>query len=103
MLQPAATEARNIRWWCWSIAAPASASRNCRWTIQDHDRGLIAGEVTFGKGLVQTVYPSQKIPAWPNHRQVLHSQRTLIQRDYSNSLSMTILQSEGKTITLTTK
>jgi carboxyl-terminal processing protease len=25
--------------------------------IQDHDRGLIVGETTFGKGLVQTVYP----------------------------------------------
>jgi len=35
----------------------ASAAEIVAGTVQDHDRGLLVGETTFGKGVVQTIYP----------------------------------------------
>src|SRR5467141_3574936 len=63
----------------------ASAAEIVAGAIQDHDRGLIAGEVTFGKGLVQTVYPLAENTglALTTAKYYTPSGR-LIQRDYSN-------------------
>ena len=63
----------------------ASAAEIVAGAIQDHDRGLIVGEVTFGKGLVQTVYPLIESTglALTTARYYTPSGR-LIQRDYSN-------------------
>jgi len=63
----------------------ASAAEILAGAIQDHDRGLIVGETTFGKGLVQTVYPLDENTglALTTAKYYTPSGR-LIQRDYSN-------------------
>lgn len=63
----------------------ASAAEIVSGAIQDHDRGLIVGETTFGKGLVQTVYPLAENTglALTTAKYYTPSGR-LIQRDYSN-------------------
>ncbi|MBK9170738.1 MAG: hypothetical protein IPM24_25215 [Bryobacterales bacterium] len=59
--------------------------------LQDHDRGWILGEDTFGKGWVQTVYPLLRIRA--GRPPTLHAERPVwIQRDYSNTSLLRLLQ-----------
>jgi carboxyl-terminal processing protease len=66
----------------------ASASEIVSGAIQDHDRGLIVGETTFGKGLVQSVYTLRN-QAGVDAGLLLTTQKwytpsgRLIQRDYS--------------------
>ena len=63
----------------------ASAAEIVSGAIQDHDRGLIVGETTFGKGLVQTVYPlSENTGLALTTAHYYTPSGRLIQRDYSN-------------------
>src|SRR6201993_989031 len=63
----------------------ASAAEIVSGAIQDHDRGLVVGETTFGKGLVQTVQPLSENTglALTTARYYTPSGR-LIQRDYKS-------------------
>lgn len=63
----------------------ASASEIVSGALQDHDRAWILGDNTFGKGLVQTVYPLLENTglALTTAKYYTPSGR-LIQRDYSN-------------------
>jgi carboxyl-terminal processing protease len=63
----------------------ASAAEIVAGAIQDHDRGLILGETTFGKGLVQTVYQlSEKTGLALTTAKYYTPSGRLIQRDYAN-------------------
>jgi carboxyl-terminal processing protease len=66
----------------------ASASEIVAGALQDHDRALIVGETSFGKGLVQSVYPLDNDTgmALTTAKYYTPSNR-LIQRDYSGSMT----------------
>jgi carboxyl-terminal processing protease len=73
----------------------ASASEIVAGAIQDHDRGLIVGKTTWGKGLVQTVYPlSQDAALALTTARYYTPSGRLIQRDY-NSLEDYLIHDEG--------
>jgi carboxyl-terminal processing protease len=63
----------------------ASAAEIVAGALQDHDRALILGEQTFGKGLVQTVYPlAENTGLALTTAHFYTPSGRLIQRDYAN-------------------
>ncbi len=63
----------------------ASAAEIVAGAMQDHDRALVMGQKTFGKGLVQTVYPlSENTGLALTTAHFYTPSGRLIQRDYSN-------------------
>jgi carboxyl-terminal processing protease len=63
----------------------ASAAEIVTGALQDHDRAWILGEPTFGKGLVQTVFPlSENTGLALTTAHYYTPSGRLIQRDYSN-------------------
>jgi len=63
----------------------ASAAEIVSGALQDHDRAWILGEPTFGKGLVQTVFPlSENTGLALTTAHYYTPSGRLIQRDYSN-------------------
>jgi carboxyl-terminal processing protease len=63
----------------------ASAAEIVAGALQDHDRAWILGQKTFGKGLVQTVYPlSENTGLALTTAHYYTPSGRLIQRDYSN-------------------
>ncbi len=64
----------------------ASAAEIVSGALQDHDRAWILGETTFGKGLVQTVYPlSENTGLALTTAHFYTPSGRLIQRDYSQT------------------
>src|SRR5213079_402290 len=62
----------------------ASASEIVAGALQDHDRAVIVGQTSFGKGLVQSVYPLSKNAGLALTTQKWYTPSgRLIQRDYS--------------------
>ena len=63
----------------------ASAAEIVSGALQDHDRAWILGETTFGKGLVQTVYPlAENTGLALTTAHFYTPSGRLIQRDYTN-------------------
>lgn len=62
----------------------ASAAEIVAGTVQDHDRGLVIGETSFGKGVVQTIYPLRDSALALTTAKYYTPSGRCIQRDYDS-------------------
>ena len=75
----------------------ASAAEIVSGALQDHDRAWILGENTFGKGLVQTVYPlAENTGLALTTAHFYTPSGRLIQRDYSQHVVLRLLLPQGR-------
>ncbi len=76
----------------------ASASEIVSGAIQDHDRGVIMGTRTFGKGLVQSVIPLQEGEALKitTAHYYIASGRNIQKEDYLDRPESVVLRPEGE-------
>lgn len=76
----------------------ASAAEIVAGTVQDHDRGLVLGDVTFGKGLVQTVYTVRDAGLALTTARYYTSSGRCIQRDYESFFDYVNHRGNGKAV-----
>ena len=62
----------------------ASAAEIVAGAVQDHDRGLVIGETSFGKGVVQTIYPLRESALALTTAKYYTPSGRCIQRDYDS-------------------
>ena len=75
----------------------ASAAEIVSGALQDHDRARILGETTFGKGLVQTVYPLNEHTGLALTTAHFYTPSgRLIQRDYTQRVVLRLLLPQGR-------
>src|SRR5262249_16129056 len=78
-------------------SSSASASEIVSGGVQDHDRGWLMGETTFGKGLVQAQFPlSEGAALLLTIAHYYTPSGRLIQRDYSHESYYDYLYTSGK-------
>jgi carboxyl-terminal processing protease len=76
--------------------ATASAAEIVAGALQDQDRALIVGETSFGKGLVQTIFPLESGGGLTLTTARYHTPSgRVIQRDYTNTSTYDYLSQGG--------